>query len=369
MHSHQVLKIFSGILFLVLIAVCMVPVSADNGAVTITYRGAGGYYVGDTIAFDGKNTFGNTTVVRITGPGLPAEGVPPYNLTGTPGTGNTAVVDDTHSWAFYWDISRAAGVDHLYTAKYTLTAYDADHPDVTASVAVMLKKPEFSVTMTPNPATLDDYVTIIGYSEKGAENIEIDVLDAQGNKVHTYLAATDASGDFNYGFHVDLAPGQYTVNVGSPSMTRSTKKTLTVTAAKTNTTASEAGSEMPVTNSTVTTTTTPVGITPAETTSTPSGSLVVSSKPVGASVYLDSVLVGTTPLTLNAVSPGAHTVEIRSPGYMPCSIGITVSEGKATEISPEMVKSPSSLPLSPLAAVFGCIIGALCIIAVRSHRK
>jgi len=132
MHSHQVLKIFSGILFLVLIAVCMVPVSADNGAVTITYRGAGGYYVGDTIAFDGKNTFGNTTVVRITGPGLPAEGVPPYNLTGTPGTGNTAVVDDTHSWAFYWDISRAAGVDHLYTAKYTLTAYDADHPDVTA---------------------------------------------------------------------------------------------------------------------------------------------------------------------------------------------------------------------------------------------
>jgi len=352
-----------------LIAVCMVPVSADTGAVTITYRGAGGYYVGDTIFFDGKNTLGNMTVIRITGPGLPAEGVPPYNLTGTPGTGNTAVVDDTNSWAFYWDMSRAVGVDDLYTTRYTVTAYDANHPDITASTSVMLKKPEFYASMTPNPATLDDYVTIVGHCEKGAENIEINVLDAQGNKVHTYLAATDASGDFNYGFHVDLSPGQYTVTVGSPSMSQSITKTLTVTAAKTNTTASEAGSELPVTNSTVTTTTTPVGVTPAETTSTPSGSLVVSSKPVGASVYLDSVLVGTTPLTLNTVSPGAHTVEIRSPGYMPCSIGITVSEGKATEISPEMVKSPSGLPLSPFAAIFGSIIGALCIIAVRSHRK
>ncbi len=80
MHSHQVPKIFSGILFLVLIAVCMVPVSADNGAVTITYRGAGGYYVGDTIAFDGKNTFGNTTVVRIPARDCPRKACRPITL-------------------------------------------------------------------------------------------------------------------------------------------------------------------------------------------------------------------------------------------------------------------------------------------------
>ena len=46
------------------------------------------------------------TVIRITGPGLPAEGVPPYNLTDVPGTGNTAVTDAAGTWAFYWDSSR-----------------------------------------------------------------------------------------------------------------------------------------------------------------------------------------------------------------------------------------------------------------------
>jgi PEGA domain. len=350
MHSHQVLKIFSGFLFLILIAVCIVPVSADTGAVTITYRGAGGYYVGDTIAFDGKNTLGNATVVRITGPGLPAEGVPPYNLTGTPGTGNTAIVDDMNSWAFYWDISRSVGVDHLYTAKYTLTAYDANHPDVTASVPIMLKKPEFYVAMTPNPAKLDDYVTLVGYSEKGAANIEINVLDAQQNKVHTYLAATDASGDFNYGFHVDMAPGDYTVNIGSPSMAKSITKTLTVNATPG--------------NAAVVAT-----VTPAATPTDAAGTLMISSKPTGAAVYLDTVMVGNTPLTLNTVTPGTHTVEVRSPGYLPSSVGVTVAGGKSTEITPELVKSPSGAPLSPLTAVFGCIIGAFCIIALRSHRK
>jgi hypothetical protein len=333
-----------------LIAVCIVPVSADTGAVTITYRGAGGYYVGDTIAFDGKNTLGNTTVVRITGPGLPAEGVPPYNLTGTPGTGNTAIVDDMNSWVFYWDMSRAVGVDHLYTAKYTLTAYDANHPDITASVPVMLKKPEFYVAMTPNPAKLDDYVTIVGYSEKGAANIEIDVIDSQGNKVHTYLAATDASGDFNYGFHVDLPPGDYTVSIGSPAMAKSITRTLTVNATPGN-------AEVAAT------------VTPAATPATTAGTLVISSKPAGAAVYLDTVMVGNTPLTLNTVTPGAHTIEVRSPGYQPNTVGVTVDSGKTTEITPELVKSPSGAPLSPLTAVFGCIIGAFCIIALRSHRK
>jgi hypothetical protein len=351
MHSHQVLKIFSGFLFLILIAVCIVPVSADTGVVTITYRGAGGYYVGDTIAFDGKNTLGNTTVVRITGPGLPAQGVPPYNLTGTPGTGNTAIVSDTNSWSLYWDMSRSVGVDRLYTARYTLTAYDANHPEVTASVPIMLKKPEFYVAMTPNPATLDDYVTLVGYSEKGAANIEIDVIDSQGNKVHTYLAATDASGDFNYGFHVDLPPGDYTVNIGSPAMAKSITKTLTVNATPGN-------GPAVVTNVTAT-------VTPADA----AGTLVISSKPVGAAVYLDTVMVGNTPLTLNTVTPGTHTVEVRSPGYQPNTVGVTVVAGKSTEITPELVKSPSGAPLSPLTAVFGCIIGAFCLIALRSHRK
>ncbi len=62
--------------FVSLIALIFIiqPVFADAGHVSISYRGSGGYYIGDTITFDGKNTAGNTTVIKITGPGLPLRG-------------------------------------------------------------------------------------------------------------------------------------------------------------------------------------------------------------------------------------------------------------------------------------------------------
>ncbi len=81
--------------FVLLVALILImqPVLADAGSVTISYRGSGGYYIGDSITFDGKNTAGNTTIVKITGPGLPAEGVPLYDLNGIPGSGNTVPVN------------------------------------------------------------------------------------------------------------------------------------------------------------------------------------------------------------------------------------------------------------------------------------
>ena len=82
MHSCKIQKIFSIVFFLVVLTICILPAYAQNGTISITYRGAGDYYLGDSIIFDGKNTVGNTTVITITGPGLPHEGVPPYNLTG-----------------------------------------------------------------------------------------------------------------------------------------------------------------------------------------------------------------------------------------------------------------------------------------------
>jgi hypothetical protein len=97
------------------------------------------------------------------------------------------------------------------------------------------------------------------------------------------------------------------------------------------------------------------------------GTLIVSSKPVGASVYLDSAMVGKTPLTLDSVSPGAHTVELKSPGYLSVSIDVVVSADKPTEISPEMVNAPSGIPLSPFVAIFG-FIGAMALFATIRKR-
>jgi hypothetical protein len=372
MRFSKIPGIFPAVLLLIILSLCIVPAYADNGGISITYRGAGGYYVGDSIAFDGKNTIGNTTVIRITGPGLPAAGVPPYNLTDIPGTGNTAVTDASGTWAFYWDTSRTIGIENLYTAQYTLTAYDLSHPEITTSVSIMLKKPEFYVTMSPNPARIDDYIQIAGDAENGASSLEINVLDSSGNKVHTFTSPVSAGGFFNYGFHVDMPPGQYTVTITSPSMLQSLTKTLTITATNTNATtvgnATAGQAVLPGTTVTGIPTQPAANPTNMQTTVSPvNGTLIVSSKPVGASVYLDSAMVGKTPLTLDSVSPGAHTVELKSPGYLSVSIDVVVSADKPTEISPEMVNAPSGIPLSPFVAIFG-FIGAMALFATIRKR-
>lgn len=368
MHFDKVPGIFPAVLLLIVLSLCIVPAYADNGTISVTYRGAGGYYIGNSVAFDGKDTVGNMTVIKITGPGLPAEGVPPYNLSDVPGTGNTAEVDASGTWAFYWDSSRTVGIDKLYTARYTFTAFDQSHPEISTSTSVMLKKPEFYVAMTPNPASSDEYVQLVGEAENGASSIEINVLDSSGNKVHTFNSPVSSGGYFNYGFHVDMPPGEYTVTISSPSMLHSLTKTLTISATNTNATAPETVGTLPVATA-VANTTGSLG-NPATTTvvSPDAGTLIISSKPVGGTVYLDSAMVGKTPLTLNSVSPGAHTVEIKSPGYLTVSIDVVISADKPTEITPELVKTPSGLPLSPLTAIAGCI-GAMALFAAVRQRK
>ena len=280
MHFSKIPGIFPAVLLLIVLLLCIVPVYAENGTVTITYRGAGGYYIGDSIIFDGKNTLGNTTVIKITGVGLPAEGVPPYNLTDVPGTGNTAETDASGTWAFYWDSSRATGLDNLYTTRYTFTAFDRSHPEITTSTSVMLKKPEFYVTMTPNPASSNEYVQVAGVAEEGASSIMINVLDSSGNQVHTFNSPVSSGGYFNYGFHVDMSPGQYTVTISSPSMLHSLTKILTVSATNANVTSSGTASTTPIalpgTNETAVSTVPPSTSPITQTTVSPGAALLSS---------------------------------------------------------------------------------------------
>lgn len=47
-----------------------------------------------------KNTPGNTTLLRISGPGLPSVGVPVNDLNGIPGSGSNAPVKEDRPWKF-----------------------------------------------------------------------------------------------------------------------------------------------------------------------------------------------------------------------------------------------------------------------------
>ena len=138
------------VLILLIAAVCIIqPVFADQGSVVITYRGNGGVYIGDTIIFDGRNTAGNVTFLRITGPGLPAEGVPLMDLNGTPGTGSLVMSNADGSWQYDWDTSLVKGIEKLQTARYDITAADLSNPADSSVVSVMLEKPDFYFTVIP----------------------------------------------------------------------------------------------------------------------------------------------------------------------------------------------------------------------------
>jgi hypothetical protein len=204
---------------LLIAAICIIqPVLGVNGTVSIAYRGSGGSYIGDMIVFDGQNTVGNITFLRITGPGLPADGVPIYDLNGVPGAGNPVEVNPDGTWKFVWYSSTVKGIEKMQTARYNFIAADLTHPEFSSTASVFMKKAEFYANLSPNPATLADYVSLTGFVEQqGISYLQIDIKDISGKIFRTYTSPV-ASGYFNYGFHVDMPPGQYYITMSNPSI-------------------------------------------------------------------------------------------------------------------------------------------------------
>jgi hypothetical protein len=211
-------RVFCGFLLLCAAACILQPVMADNGTISIAYRGSGGGYVGESFVFDGRNTYGNTTLLKVSGPGLPSEGVPANNLNGLSGTGTPIEVDKDGAWKFGWYSSSVQGADKLKTGRYIFTATDSANPDKSTTAVIMLKKPEYSITASPNPVNLGNYVELIGTAEQGVAYAKIDIKDSSGKVLHSYSSPVSSSGYFSYSFHVDMAPGQYPVTVSNPSL-------------------------------------------------------------------------------------------------------------------------------------------------------
>jgi len=221
-------RIISLLVLFIAITVCLQPVMAANDSISIAYRGAGGNYIGDTIIFDGYNHVGNTTVLKLTGPGLPAGGVPVYDLNGKEGSGNPVEVNTDGSWRFAWYTFMIQNADKMQTARYYITALDLGDPTQSATTSVMMKKPEFTVVASPNPLETGEYLQLLGTAERGSSDIRIDITDKAGKELHTYDTAAGATGYFSYGFHVDMQPGVYYVAISSPSMESTYRTVLTV---------------------------------------------------------------------------------------------------------------------------------------------
>ena len=106
-----------------------------------------------------------------------------------------------------------------------------------------------------------------------------------------------------------------------------------------------------------------LGPTPTPTpTPIPMGTISASSSPLGASVHLDEVYKGITPLTISNVPVGSHTVKVTLPGYEDWSGSITVSAGVTASISPTLTPltgtiSVTTSPVSGAIYIDGKYVG------------
>jgi hypothetical protein len=259
-------------LVMLIMVICIIhPALAVQGTVTISYRGAGGYIIGDVITFDGRNTVSNITLLKISGPGLPEAGVPVYNLNGVPGSGNTVPVNADGTWKFIWDTANIAGVEELMTVRYTITAYDQSSPEKMASTSILLKKPGFYINPQMSAVNPGDYITISGSAEQGVTSVMIEIVDPESRILHTFISPVSGSGSFIYGFRVDMPPGQYTVRVSNPALKDTLITSMTVVSSGTNT---------PVITSTPAETAPVLTVSPEQTASIVSGTSVTPSTPV-----------------------------------------------------------------------------------------
>ena len=59
----------------------------------------------------------------------------------------------------------------------------------------------------------------------------------------------------------------------------------------------------------------------------------VESRPVGANVFVDGKLVGTTPLLLDSVTPGEHAVRLELDGHRDWVASVNVVAGERRRVA------------------------------------
>ena len=77
----------------------------------------------------------------------------------------------------------------------------------------------------------------------------------------------------------------------------------------------------------------------------PSGRLVVTSTPPGASLFLDGVPRGVTPATLEGVPEGPHTVLLRLDGFLESRVETVVESGSVPTVVDEMLVEATAPPV------------------------
>jgi len=105
------------------------------------------------------------------------------------------------------------------------------------------------------------------------------------------------------------------------------------------------------------------------------GSLVVSSTPASASVYLDNIYLGITPLNKADVSAGSHQLLLQKDTYKDWSATIVVPAGQAYTVSANLETCGTSpfpslpVPLSGVVVGSALVLGAIACVVMRKKEE
>ncbi len=97
------------------------------------------------------------------------------------------------------------------------------------------------------------------------------------------------------------------------------------------------------------------------------GGVSIASTPTGADVYIDNVFRGYTPMTLTDLTPGQHTVLLKSAGYQDYQTTIQIQSGSSIPLAASLTPVPT--PTKSGASVPFAALGALGIFAFLLVRK
>ncbi|HPD74923.1 MAG TPA: PEGA domain-containing protein [Methanoregulaceae archaeon] len=295
----------------ILLALCILP-GISSAAIHTT--------LGSDVHLSGISYGSSNVYLFVTGPNLPMEGAAPNNIAA--GGGMTRVgVDVDGSWSYDWD-THAIPLD---AGSYTVWVVDAPVGRAElaghdyATITVTFSRPYVSVPAAVVPGSLEIHAI--------PENSSV-VVGGQ------YRGMTPLT-------LRDLSPGPYIVTISHFSYKPSTRS-VTV----------EAGS------------TTVMNVTLAPQT----GGLRIVTSPNAARIQIDGRDAGISPLTLQDIAVGNHTVVAHQEGYRTTEQEVSVPAGQTVNISLTLLPStpaPSATQagnagitvlLAIMAGIAGCAI-------------
>ena len=98
------------------------------------------------------------------------------------------------------------------------------------------------------------------------------------------------------------------------------------------------------------------------------GAMTITSSPTGATVYLNNVNKGITPVTLNDLTPGGYTVTLELSGYTTWSEVAQVNGGATSTVSANLAPTPTATRSpAPMLAVIGALGACAVILAARKQ--